>query len=319
MPILEVEVNDNLNLGKFGSSFLDINIPPKNKKRLTFTTQVVDPFFSDDPLVCRPTLSKSENRPSFAIERGNIPQFNCDTPSAIEQEIEFLNGGRKNLDVDPFLTTDESLFEDISKTNFIADRQVTENDPNTIDLLVPVAGIAFSLWEGDSWNSRPASKPRIEFAFGLGNDQLNSTYNCSGNTKIQAPHLLTDVRNGQGFNLARDPWRAASSWGSWGGWNNRFYLEIRHGFNTKKYTADVQLNTASGEGLAGSGWSMILHKNSYILVRTRPLSTSSNGFWNHRGRYSQVLPKGRITVTFFGDPCDIRSSQNTGEGPGGGI
>jgi len=320
MPILEVEVKNNIQLGKFGSSFLDLQDPVKDRLRLTFSSEPVDPFFQDDPLVCRPDLTRSKNRPNFAIERGNIPQFNCDIPEALDKEIDFLYGGKlKNLDVDPFLTTDEDIFDDITKSEFLGDRVPGQNDPNKVDLLVPVSGISMSLYDGQGLNARLLQTPKINFAFGLGNDQLSNTYQCQGSNEILAPEIITDTRNRQGVNLGNNP--NSQRWSWFWSYQQRFYLEIRHGLNTENYTAHATMLTANGNAGVASGWQLTHHKNTLVMAFTTPKrSQSQGGFFNAMaGRHSIMIPKGRINVFFMADPCDVRQSQLAGNGPGGDL
>ena len=312
MPILEVEVKEKTRVGKFGSSYIDLHDTVKTKRRIPFSTQQVDPFFSDDPLVCRPTLTKSINRPAFAIERGDIPQFNCEIPEALEKEIEFLSKGtRKESIMDPFLTESDGLFQDIRKSDNLG--EVNEAN-DKIDQLVCVSGISFSLTEkipGRDTEIRILNKPKIHWSFGLEGSYLNQ-YNCSDG-KIFAPILLTDRRNQQGLNLARqDDLGQATRW-SWFSFNNRMYLEIRHGLNTLKYTVAVDSNVPGGD----FRWLRNPFKNTFVLakhnLRSRQNQTWGNG-WNRWQQFDpkQWIPRGVLTVRFYADPCDVIDSTATG-------
>jgi len=316
MPILEVEVENNIILGKYGSSYLDIQRPGKNIKRLVFTEETINPFLSDDPLVCRPNLTKSENRPDFAIERGDIPAFNCDTPTALQKEVEFLRGNNKSSSTDPFLTDDPNIFQDIKDGDFL-DVTSIGNSEDEIDLLVPVSGISFSFFDKAGIQGRLLDTPRIIYSFGLKNEQLQ-IYGCSDGNDITSPQILTDVRNREGINLARNPGRHVR-WG-WSYWDMRFYLEIRHGLNTKKYTTQVHYNsgdTPDGTVATATGFRQTQFKNTFTLTKTRaPANTQGSGFFGGgRPRFNPLLqiPRGVISVTFNSDPCDVSGADPSGE------
>tara|TARA_B100001094_G_scaffold311100_1_gene346422 strand:- start:84 stop:1046 length:963 start_codon:yes stop_codon:yes gene_type:complete len=306
MPILEVEVKSKVRVGKFGSSYIDVQQPIKDKRRIPLTTQEVDPFFTDDPLVCRPTLTKSENRPQFAIERGDIPQFNCDVPQALDKELEYLTqGSRKNVDVDEFLTESDALHGDITRSRFIGD--VIQAD-NEIDQLICVSGISFSLYEQVNdvyW--RALTKPKIHWSFGLQGDYLTQ-YNCANGT-IFKPLLVTDQRNQQGVNIGRSGVSIGGGWG-WHSYNQRYYLEIRHGLNTKKYSTAVDMNSP-GKDIQ---WTRNQHKNTFVLARHNLISPANR--WGNRNRFGNdwrnFIPRGIITVKFFADPCDVIDSTESG-------
>jgi len=253
MPILEVEVQEKVRVGKFGSSYIDLHQVNTSKRKIPFSNQIVDPFFQDDPLVCRPTLTKSINRPQFAIERGDIPQFNCDLPTALQKELDFLTTGRKNVDIDPFLTDSTDLHNDITKTPFLGDRIVPDNE---IDQLICVSGVSFTLHEKvNAVYTQPLNKPKILWAFGLAGSYLTQ-YNCSDG-QIFKPILVTDQRNQQGINLGRAGAASQVNWG-WHSYNQRYYLEIRHGLNTEKYTTSVEMNTPGRD----IQWIRNQHKNT---------------------------------------------------------
>ena len=317
MPILEVEVEKNILVGKYGSSYLDIERPKKTIKRIPFTEQTINPFLSDEPLVCRPNLTKSENRPDFAIERGDIPQFNCDTPSALQKELEFLRGNNKSSSTDPFLSDDPDIFQDIKDGKFL-DVTSIANSEDEIDLLVPVSGISFSFFDKPGIRGQLLDTPRIVYSFGLKNEQLQ-IYGCSDGNDITSPQILTDVRNREGINLARNATRHIR-WG-WSYWDMRFYLEIRHGLNTQKYTTQVHYNsgdTPDGSVTTAAGFRQTQFKNTFTLTKTRAPSNNRNGFFGGGWggpRFNPLLqiPRGVISVTFNADPCDVAGADPDGD------
>jgi len=316
MPILEVEVERKNRVGKFGLAYLDLYDVKKEKIKLQFTENT-DPILQDEPLVCRPNLTKSENRPLFSVERGDLPTFNdCDVPEALQREVDIIKGNnRESADVDPYLTESESLFQDITKGPYLGERQGVPADKQ-IDGLGAVSGMSFSLFENSDETGRPLSfqplrKPEIYWAFGLSQQKRTELWGCEASGgDVQPPSLISDSRNQYGINLAKLRQQRSYSWYYAYG-NNRFYLEIRHGLNTLKYATNVQMTNADGGDM---GFQQIQHKNSFIL--TKSTNNRTNTLWNRlwlgsaqRSGFdpNQVIPRGRITVTFLADPCDVSS------------
>tara|TARA_R110001592_G_scaffold47493_2_gene150417 strand:+ start:2761 stop:3732 length:972 start_codon:yes stop_codon:yes gene_type:complete len=312
MPILEIEVKRKNRVGKFGSSYIDLYDINVDKLKIPFAKKPASPLLQDEPLVCRPNLTKSENRPHFAIERGNIPQFNCDVPSALQQEVDFLLGnGKENPDVDPFITESESLFQDITKSSFLGEQQGVPSD-KTINGLGAVAGMSFSLFENSEETGRPLDfkplrKPEIYWAFGLTQQKRAELWGCEqSGPDITPPNLITDTRNQHGINLANLNRNGGTNFQYHYSWTpNRFFLEVRHGLNTLKYATQVQMTCANG---GDGGFQQIQHKNSFILTKNSS-RRSGGGFFGHFNNpfstESSIIPRGRITVLFLADPCDV--------------
>jgi len=300
MPQLEVEIKQNLQLGKYGSSFLDLHEPIREKRKLAFTSQVINPFFKDDTLICKPNLTKIRNRPTFSVERGNIPQFDCELPEALLQEADFLRGNRPTKNTDPFIK-EESGFND-------ADIRESDNfggsfgSVNKIDQMSAVAGICFTLLDPNNANRFFREGPQVHWSFGMSLTELQRF--CDGTSGIAGgedggfdpPVILTDNRNNQGFNLgSRNP---RFFW--W--WGGRLYLEIRHGLNSDKYHASVTMNSEGRQG----DWQQTPKKKSFLLTRSNLRDNRAFGGWSGNrfsGPYDQI-PTGRITIIFFADPCD---------------
>ena len=313
MPILEVEVKKKNRIGTFGLEYLNLYDVKTEKIKIPFSSKPLSPLFQDEPLVCRPNLSKSENRPLFAIERGDIPAFlDCDLPQAIQKEVDYLSSrGRKNADIDPFLTESDSLFQDITKTKFLGEIQDGIPADKTIDGLGAVQGISFSLFENSETTGRPLGfralrEPEIYWAFGLSQQKRFEYWGCEqSGPDLKPPHLITDQRNQQGTNLANSRNRPSFTW-RYSYWPTRFYLEIRHGLNTLKYTPQVQMTCANG---GDHGWEQIQHKNSFVLTKQTSRRQNQWRFGNFLPLSDDVhiIPRGRITVMFLADPCDVTS------------
>tara|TARA_Y100001938_G_C8080876_1_gene428975 strand:- start:372 stop:1331 length:960 start_codon:yes stop_codon:yes gene_type:complete len=308
MPQLEVEIVKNFRLGKYGSSFVDIYDPPKEKRRLVFTTQIVEPLFKDEPLVCKPNLNRISQRPAFAIERGNIPQFDCDVPEALQRELDFVLGKRKSIQTDPFLK-EESDFndEDIRNSrNFGAEF----NSVDTLDKMVAVGGLQFSVINPKT--RRPYERgAEVHWSFGLNlgdvQDSCGGSGVASGGEGFDPPVLLTDNRNREGINLAsRESGRGLFFWS-----NSRVYFEIRHGLNSDKYHASVT-HTEAGVGV--NAWQKTPKKKSFVLSKSnlRRNGSFSRGFFGGFSNPWSSFPSGKITVVFFADPCDYTIENQSG-------
>lgn len=298
MPQLEVETRKNFKLGKYGSSFIDLYDPPIEKKKLVFTTQIIDPFFKDDPLICKPNLTKVSQRPLFAVERGNIPQWDCDIPEALQKEADFVMGKRQSKELDDFFKEQSNFNDvDIRDTNNFGGEF---NTLDTIDKMEAVGGICFSLLDPNTRQFHP-NGVKIHWSFGMGIDDVQDSCGGSGVASsgqgFDPPVILTDQRNSEGINIGNRQHQR------WVYSNSRLYLEIRHGLNSDKYHASVTMNT---EGLQGN-WQQTPKNKSFILGRSTLRSNRRFGFFSGFNRFNGPftdIPNGKITIMFFADPCD---------------
>ena len=157
-----------------------------------------------------------------------------------------------------------------------------------------------SLWSID----KPTTQEPVKVWYAKGTASTLTAYNCAEGQEISPPVIVTDKRNEIGTNLTDSKTlRNVTYRGRWYGIGGRFYIEIRHGLNTENYLAMV-----SEEDY----FEIIPKKNSLILAKYISLENTRTGsrYVTSRSRRRDSpggiydLPKGRINVVFFGDPCE---------------
>ena len=298
MPLLQVVNSTKFEIGRFGGSFLDLYKVPKelNNGQGKYLPRNLNPTVSSGAVsigmgtsVCVSGFKQNpERRSYFSIDLTalRVPVETCGTP---EGKQKFFDQFRSPCPHDdPFLNRDPNQDyingENILDTVFGNKKYQASGTGNNVEV---VSAISFSLTKSTSFN--PTYDATIDVHWARGMDTSGS---CPSAT-IHRPLIVPDQRNEEGLNIARYGYK-----GQWWLSGSRYYLEIRHGLNTEDYSAIVN----------DGGWFVqIPKKNSLILSRYIEQSTS---FLEKNKKYEPdesmfELPKGRINVTIFADPCDI--------------
>lgn len=302
MP-LQVLNTTGFEIAKFGGSFINLHrvSVEQNNGGSQFLPQVANPAVPSGAISvgmgtnqCLSGLKQDPSRRSFfSIDASGltVPIETCNTPvgrqkffdqfrSSVPHDDQFLNRDPAGDYIDGV---------NILNTDFGRKKYSASGTGNNIQV---VSAISFSLTQTADFN--PTYDAMIDVHWARGMDTSGS---CPSSTIFQ-PLIVPDQRNEEGLNIAKYGYK-----GQWWLSGSRYYLEIRHGLNTMDYSAIVN----------DGGWfSQIPKNNSIILSRYIEQKTS---YLETNKRYETdesmfELPKGRINVTIFADPCDITGQTN---------
>ena len=164
----------------------------------------------------------------------------------------------------------------------------------TSDKIESVSAISFSITDDADW--KPTQDEPIKVWYAKGTNSTSSSYGCGSDASISTPVIVSDARNEHGHNIANNGLR--NSFSQYRG--NRLYLEIRHGLNTENYFAMVS---------EPDYFIQIPKKNSLILARYLDTNDMNRRLYSgrrFRGDESIFeLPRGRINIVFYADPCQV--------------
>lgn len=300
MP-LRVLSTTGFKVANFGGSFINLYRVSVNKIDDEFLPETSNPAVPSGAVSvgmgtnqCLSGFKQDPSRrPFFSIDLSGlqIPIQECNTPVGKQK---FFNQFRSPvLHDDQFLNRDPNgdyiNGTNILNTDFGTKKYSASGTGNNVQV---VSAISFSLTQTTDFN--PTYDAMIDVHWSRGMDNSGS---CPSATIFQ-PLIVPDQRNDEGLNIARFGYK-----GQWWLSGSRYYLEIRHGLNTMDYSAIVN----------DGGWFVqIPKKNSLILSRYIEQQTS---YLETNKRYEIdesmfELPKGRINVTIFADPCDITGQTN---------
>tara|TARA_R110000868_G_scaffold269378_1_gene528765 strand:+ start:428 stop:1378 length:951 start_codon:yes stop_codon:yes gene_type:complete len=305
MP-LKVLAGNQITIGKFGGSFVDLHRRTEVDRAfdgvylpIRANPAVGNPLFGVNP-PCLPGADPKSRR-LYAIDTSGLKVPEITNIQAFEEQFQTRICGEN----DDFLNTDMNKDwadgtsnHDILKSKY---GKYVAYTSNTGDRMESLSAISFSL-QKDEWSVppwKPTVQEPVKVWYAKGTASTLTAYNCVGDQTISPPVIVTDKRNEIGTNLTDSKTlRNVTYRGRWYGIGGRFYIEIRHGLNTENYLAMV-----SEEDY----FEIIPKKNSLILARYISLSSAEGNTRSSRrdnpgGIYD--LPKGRINVVFFADPCE---------------
>jgi hypothetical protein len=304
MP-LKVLAGNQITIGKFGGSFVDLHRRTEVDRAfdgvylpIRANPAVGNPLFGVNP-PCLPGADP-KNRRLYAIDTSGLKVPEITNIQAFEEQFQTRICGEN----DDFLNTDMNKDwadgtsnHDILKSKY---GKYVAYTSNTGDRMESLSAISFSVSDSYDNNStaygklwKPTTQEPVKVWFSKGTASTLTAYNCAEGQEISPPVIVTDKRNEIGTNITDTKRMREASYGRYG-LGSRFYIEIRHGLNTENYLAMV-----SEEDY----FQIIPKKNSLILARYVSVSNvETHNRYRNSGLYN--LPKGRINVVFFADPCE---------------
>ena len=317
MPIRILATNQII-IGKFGGSFINLHRRTEVDRTINGVYLPIIPnpaigVFTLNP-PCLPGADPRKRR-LYSIDTSGLKvsaeSLNSLSGSAAVQSFEAQFQTRICGENDNFLNTDMNKDwadgtddHDILKSKY---GKYVAYTSNTGDRMESLSAISFSVSDSYDNNStaygklwKPTSREPVKVWYAKGTASTTTAYNCAVGQEISPPVIVTDKRNEIGTNITDSKsMRNEAYRGRWYGLGSLFYIEIRHGLNTENYLAMV-----SEEDY----FVIIPKKNSIILTRyiESERDRRNRGFNGRNASPGGIydLPKGRINVVFFGDPCE---------------
>jgi hypothetical protein len=290
-------------IGKFGGSFVDVHRTPKEQTKGQYLSERPNPAVFGGaisvgmgPADC--FKADPSDRRIYSIDTSGLPLpiEACTTPEALDafaQQFRETVSGRS----DPYLNRNASNdWASGSEYDILQSRygQAVGYSGVTSDKIESVSAISFSITDDADW--KPTQDEPIKVWYAKGTNSTSSSYGCGSDASISTPVIVSDARNEHGHNIANNGLR--NSFSQYRG--NRLYLEIRHGLNTENYFAMVS---------EPDYFIQIPKKNSLILARYLDTNDMNRRLYSgrrFRGDESIFeLPRGRINIVFYADPCQV--------------
>jgi len=301
-------------VGKFGGSFVDVHRSSAEQTKGQYLAERSNPAIFGGAIstgsgVVDCFKSDPSDRRIYSIDTSGLPLpvETCTTPEALDA---FARQFRETIsgNTDPYLNRNMSNDWANGEENDILQSkygQAVGYAGVTSDRIESVSAISFSITDDADW--KPTINDPIKVWYAKGTDSTSTSYGCNPDLKISPPVIVSDTRNEHGHNIANNVVRGVFSHLR----GNRLYLEIRHGLNTENYFAMVS---------EPDYFIQIPKKNSLILARFLDNKDMRRRLYSgrrYRGDESIFeLPRGRINVVFYADPCESSGFNGVTQGIG---